>query len=149
MSQYSSCERLDKRTKTWLFTCGKEEKYKSILTCMNPLNHGFKKHPVWVTLVFTFQPKCLCRYFSPLDKHFHFTMCWRGWDILMHFSTTCELLSEKCSFNHPNRPLLEHRFSSVGSKGHVCGMWLVDFHPFCLFVLWQFWLTEAKNVTYG
>ena len=36
--------------------------------------------------------------------------------------------------NHLSGPLRKQKLTSARSKGHVCGSWLVDFDPFCLFL---------------
>lgn len=36
--------------------------------------------------------------------------------------------------NHHSGPLRKQKFSSTGSKRHVCGLSLVHFDPLCLFV---------------
>ena len=46
--------------------------------------------------------------------------------------------------NHFRGPVRKQKFTSTGSKGHVCDLWLVNFDLFCVFLcfkvrcLWQY-----------
>lgn len=45
--------------------------------------------------------------------------------------------------NHLSEPLRKWKLPLMGSKGRICGLWLVDFDPCCIFLFSSFtiWLT--------
>ena len=84
------------------------------------------------------------------DKHKARPKHW----VMQLFIATCSAqwaVSRFTTVNHPCGPLRKQTFTSAGFKGHVCGLWLVDFVSFCLFLFFTFrwlvsklWLTAAK-----
>ena len=76
--------------------CGKEEKYKSVLPCMNPLNNALNSSSVSYLSVYL-STQMYVKILFPFRQALSITMFARGWGLLMDFSTTCELLSQKCN----------------------------------------------------
>ena len=64
----------------------------------------------------------------------------KGWVLPVKHANSAQ--SFFTAINHFSRPLRKHEFTSMASKGHIHGLLLVDFDPFCFFLFFRVrWLS--------